>query len=219
MRKIQVLGIALVAMFAFSAIVASMASAETTLLAEFLLNGAAITTAVATAGEGELILEDNKAGLGVKCSGILDGTVSSDGKDEVSTVLTLAGVTVTLTAPLLCKSNKFCEESATDIEASPEKLPFLSQAELTEAGAFRDIVTAATYFTSCLVIGIKVSEECTATNASYEMLNLAGGIEAMEKVSPNGTCTVGGSGAGELTFAAGNLLKPTAGGTLSVSSE
>jgi hypothetical protein len=219
MKKIQILGIALVALFAFSAISASLASAETTLLAEFLLNGAAITTTVATEGSGELILEDNKAGLGVTCSGILDGNVSADGKDEVTAVLSLAGVAVTLAAPLLCKSHKFCEESATDIEASPENLPFKTQLELTEAGAFRDIVTSASYFTACLVLGIKVSEECTTVNGSYVVKNVAAGVEAVGAVTPNGTCTTGGANAGELTFVAGNLLKPTAGGTLSVSSE
>jgi hypothetical protein len=218
MKKIQMLWLALVAMLALSAISASLASAETTLLAEWLLNGAAIATTVATAGSEELIFEDNKAGLGVTCSRILDGNVSGDGKDEVTAVLTLAGVPVSLAAPMLCKSHKFCEESATDIEAALENLPFKTQLELTEAGAFRDIVTSATYFTSCLVLGIKVSEECTIVNGSYEVKNVAGGIEAVGKVTPNGTCTTGGANTGELTFVPGNLLTAT-GGTLSVSSE
>jgi hypothetical protein len=218
MRKIHILGIALVAMFAFSAVVASMASAETTLLADWEINGAIVTANTATTAEGEIQLEDTKAKLGVTCSGKFIGTVGANGVDSVTEVQSLTGTAVTLTAPLLCKSHKFCEESTTDIEASPEGLPWTTKAYLTEAGAFSDLTVKASYSTSCLVLGIKVSEECTDENASYELLNVTGGIEAMGAALPDGNCTTGGSGAGEVTFLAGNLLKPTAGGTLTVSS-
>jgi hypothetical protein len=217
MKKIQILGLALVAVFAFSAIAASLASAETTLLAEWLINGAAVTTTTATEGTGELILEDTKAGLGVTCSGILDGTIGPNGVDETTKVLTLAGVEVSLTSLLECKSHKFCE-AGTDIKASPEKLPFKSLLELTEAGGFRDIITEAAYFTECLVLGIKVSETCTAKNASFEAKNVTGGVESVGSVTPKGECEVGGKESGELGFVAGNVLKPTTGGgTLTVS--
>jgi hypothetical protein len=218
MRKIHILGIALVAIFAFSAVVASMASAETTLLADWEIGGVVVTAETPTTAEGEIQLEDTKAKLGVTCSGKFIGTSGPNGIDLVTEVQSLTGTQVTLTAPLLCKSHKFCEESATDIEAAPEGLPWTTKAYLTEAGTFRDLTIKATYSTSCLVLGIKVSEECTDENASYELKNVTGGIEAVGAATPDGNCTTGGAGAGEVTFLAGNLLKPTAGGTITVSS-
>lgn len=200
--------------------VASSAAAETTLLAEWLINGVAVTSSTSVEGTGEFIMEDAKAGIGVICAGSAVGTVGPDGAGETTEILTLGGVIISLATPLLCKSHKSCEESATDIEAAPEHLPLSGALELTQAGGFRAFaIASADYFVSCLVLGIKVSEECTTTNVSYQVVNVTGGVESVGKGEPAANCTVGGVESGELEFAPGNLLKPTAGGTLSVSSE
>ncbi len=137
MKKLQILGIALVAVFAFGALVAGSASATvTTLLAEWLVNGVAIPegTNLASESTGELELTDLKTLLGestVKCSGILIGTVGFDGADTVTEVLNLAkeliGAPLTGTA-LSCTEVKVCEEAL----VWPVNLPWSTLLELVE---------------------------------------------------------------------------------------
>jgi hypothetical protein len=221
MKKIHVMMLALVAVFAFSATVASVASAETTLLAEWLNNGATIPagTHLATVSEGEIILEDEKAGLAVLCSGEFFGTVGNDGEDVVTLVTALKSTAdITLENKLVCTSDKFCD-TGTDILVSPENLPWQTRVVLMENGTFLDVFFAPTYFTECLVLGIKVSEECTAAQTGGEVINIVGGVEAKGKPSPNANCTTGGAGAGKIEFVGPNITKLTAGGPLTVSSE
>jgi hypothetical protein len=80
MRKIQLLGVAMVALFAFGALTAMSASAANVyLLAEWLVGGTAVTTQLLIEMSGELLMEDTKGALGaplmVLCSLILDGWV------------------------------------------------------------------------------------------------------------------------------------------------
>src|ERR1700691_2206326 len=100
MRKIQVLGVALLALFAFGALTAVSASATNTyLLAEWLLNGVAIGLPANEINlveiDGELLLEDTKAVLGspaeVKCMGSLDGWVGLNSLGFTSEVLNTVG--------------------------------------------------------------------------------------------------------------------------------
>lgn len=211
--------VALAFVMAGCAIWAGIASAEVTLLADWLLNGAEVVSRTEATWQGETVYEDSKADLGITCSEIWHIIIiGPSGEDILVEKLTLSGLPISLTSPLLCKSHKFCEESATDIEFSEEDLPALTLLFLVESGQFRDAATGYSYFVSCLVLGIKVSEECTA-NSSYEVKNVTGGIEGIGKWTPNGTCTVGGSGSGEITWVAGNVLSPVSGGTLTVSSE
>ena len=60
MKKIQTVVLACFVVFAFSAILAATASAETTLAAEWLHNGAAVTTTLTTESPGSIELEDIK---------------------------------------------------------------------------------------------------------------------------------------------------------------
>src|ERR1700722_14966934 len=110
MKKIQILGVALLALFALSAVVASLASAETTLLAEWLSAGASIGAAVASKSTGTITLEDTKLGIGVLCTGSFDGTVGPHGAATVTEVLNAGGTKIELAGTLLtCEAHKFCE--------------------------------------------------------------------------------------------------------------
>jgi hypothetical protein len=200
-------------------IVASSARAEELTSGEWLINGSSVTTATAATASGEEIYEDTKAGIGVVCSAKRVETLNESGLGEVAELLTLAGAAVSLTSPLLCKSHKFCEESTTDIEWAPEKLPWKIALTRTESGALRLSLQEVSYFESCLVLGIKTSEECTISSASSEVKNVTGGVESVGSLSPNGTCTIGGADSGEVAFVSGNLMAPTGGGTLTASSE
>ena len=81
-------------------VVAASASAATFLLAEWLVNGAAITEAgpeVGTEAVGTILVEDTKTALGASsfiCSGSLLGTIGFDGLGRISEVLTLGNVLV-----------------------------------------------------------------------------------------------------------------------------
>ncbi len=104
---------------------------------------------------------------------------------------------------------------------TPEGLPWTSLAYLTEGGAYEDATFGAAYFTECLVLGIKVSEECKVGTGgtSYEILNVGSGVEAKGETLPESNCTVGGTEAGIIEFDGENSLTLNSGAALSVSSE
>lgn len=219
MSRYQSLGLIFIAvLLLLGAIVVAPASAEELLLAEWLFNGESITSSLAAKWEGELNIEDTKSG-GVTCSMVADGTVGPNGEGKITAILSLSGVEVTLSAPLLCKSHKTCEENATDIEVAPEKLPWATKLVETEGGAFLETTTEYTYSVACLVFGIKVTDECTWKNSSFEALNVVGGVEYTGQSSPKGTCSVGGAESGLVEQLTGNMVLPTEGGTLTLSGE
>jgi hypothetical protein len=200
MRKLQLLGLLLVAMIALGAVIAVSASAETTLLAEWLINGAAVTTLMSFIVTTKLLLEDLATKEDVRCITIIEeGSMGPNGEKEITENLTSGEVAITLAAPMLCKSGGGCEASTTDVEYSPESLPWHGLLFLSESGTFLELVGKATYVVSCLVLDIKVTDECTSTNGTSELINGAKGVEGKkeEEVTPDGSCSVGG--AGELT--------------------
>jgi len=137
MKKFQLMGVALVAVFAFSVVLSASASAAPTfLLAEWLVNGAAVTEAQEFNSEtvGTLLLEDTKTLLNassVVCSGKLLGTIGFDGLDVISEVLNLSneaiGPALTGTA-LSCEEESVCEEGL----VWPLHLPWNTLLELME---------------------------------------------------------------------------------------
>jgi hypothetical protein len=92
MRKIHIVGVSLVAMFAFLAVGAASALAA----GEWLADGKTIATPLASETSGELNLINLKSAGGavlveVKCSGIFEGTVGGGGNDSVTALIGLAG--------------------------------------------------------------------------------------------------------------------------------
>lgn len=85
MLRIRIIGLALVATFAFSAMVAASASALV-----WELNGAKLEASMETTSTGELELEDSKVPLvgatAVKCKGTDKGTVNIEGKDTITEI-------------------------------------------------------------------------------------------------------------------------------------
>ncbi len=87
MKKFQVLGIALIAVFAFGVISAASASAET---AFWLEDGVAITSLQSTGITGLINLTNIALGseVTVHCEGEFMGSVGANGEDEITEVLT-----------------------------------------------------------------------------------------------------------------------------------
>lgn len=216
--KKQILGPTLLAVFALSATFVATASAETTLLAEWLASGVGVTTATSVEGTGTVLLEDSKFKGGVECKGIADGTVNANGVGEVTEVLNEAGtakIALGGTALICAKeSGSSCE--GTDNEVFPEDLPSHGFVYLTEGGLFRDLGVKGGFSITCLILGISATDECTSENASGEVLNVTGGVEGNGELTPKMECTFSKEATGVAQAIAGNLGK-TLTGTLSAS--
>ena len=198
MRKIQVLGVALLALFAFGALTAVSASAANTyLLAEWLLSGVAIGASETDLVEvdGTLLLEDTKGILGspvaVRCTGSLDGWVGPNSLDFTTEVLNAAEEEIS-TTPLTGLALSCTAETGCETNTAPPVyllgLPWESEVELLEQPGettkrFMDLITTKANggrlgweIENCLVLGTAHEDECTVTEAVAELTLDAGPI-------------------------------------------
>jgi hypothetical protein len=241
MKKIQVLGVALIALFAFGALTAMSASAATFLLAEWLLNGNPIAAGASDLVEvvGELLLTDLKGVLGspamVLCSGILVGTAEANSLDTVTEVLNLAMEPIgSLPSGLAlsCVAQEGCETN-TNPSVYPLGLPWESEAELMEDTTtfFADLLKTKANggllgweITNCLVLGTSNEDSCTTKEGAAELkLNgttlLGSFAEAFTALAglKNATCEKGGENAGVVEGEGTYVV--SGGGELTASSE
>jgi hypothetical protein len=205
MHRYRVLGVVLLAVCALSAVASSSSFA-----AEWLVGGAKILMALPSKTTAEVLFEDKGSGVAIVCSMILDGTIGPGGGDSVTAILTLAGVEVTKAAPLLCKRQAVCEESAVDIEWFPSGLPWKTTLILLTT-LFEDLFFSASYEFSCLVLDVEVGDECTTPNeagggSGFLITNVAAGAEISGSAIPSANCTIGGKGAGVINFLAGSVV-------------
>ncbi len=93
MKRHHILGLALLAVFALSAVMAVSASAVVTLLAEWLDSGKKIDVLTPVTTEGEFLFEDTKVVIigkvAVKCMYKFVGSVGPNGEDEITEVLNI----------------------------------------------------------------------------------------------------------------------------------
>ena len=211
MKKLRVVMLVLVAMFALSALAASPASAEITLLAEWLANGNPILEPLAVDAEGFFVIIDMTSVTAmVACEALIEGTVGPGENDTVTMLWDLAtpqkliptaGETGFLVAGtgLLCEGIQGCEKDPTETEVWPTGLPYTSSLFLMEDGTFLDLVTAANvgWEVQSLILGSLTLDECKGTDIEVQVVNLSGGGVANLGLSvPGTTCTVGGAGKG-----------------------
>jgi hypothetical protein len=196
MRRLHLLVFAVFAVSAFGAVLVASASAEETLLAEWLVGtGHEITTNFQSETNGTFLLEDTKTLLGaaaVTCKVVLDGEVGPDGEDAVTEGLNAAG-TATGT-PLSgtawignganngvgseCRTELLCSEgtSASPIEVWPLGLPWSTLLFLMEPSKeILDLIyslgaagTEVGYELLCLIAGLNTVDECKALD--FEIL-------------------------------------------------
>jgi hypothetical protein len=184
MKKFQLLGLALFAVFAFSVVAAASAFAG-----EWLLDGAAIAAPVAAETEGFLLLSDLKAILGaaaeVLCSGIIVGTVGAGSADTTTEVLNLAKEAISLTPltglALECEPEKGC---TAPVLVWAENLSYTSAIVLM-AGAgeleFLDLFSTSgngqpAWEVECESLIGKVSDLCEGETSGW-LVNMAEGSE------------------------------------------
>jgi hypothetical protein len=152
-------------------------------LAEWLAGGAAVTTELATQTTGELLLEDTKTPVGkakVLCGFILDGWVASNSLGRVNEVLNLAGEAISSTPlsglALECTAQSGCESSSAP-KVWPVGLGWETEVELMEyTGNSFELLTLPHsgganpgWEIECLVLGLAVSDECTAPEGVTEL--------------------------------------------------
>jgi hypothetical protein len=211
MKKIHIIGLALVAMFAFSAIAASAAFASP----EWLIDGNPVAAKTAVLSEGELLLCDDKGGVFgekvcIHCSGKDKGTVGPGKADEVTEVTDLAG-NADITS---CTNDEGCG-TAKLVEA--ENLPWPTELTSLTNDLVGDPNAAGKqpgYLVECEVFGAKITDLCEG-HADVKVSNLEGGVDVLfePNVDP-ATCTRGGAGQGLIEGLDFNFI---VGKTLSVS--
>jgi hypothetical protein len=174
MRKIKVLGVAVIALVALSAVAASSAFA---LESVWLVNGAKPTAAVATDSTGaNFLLEDTKS-ADIVCATVTDeGNVGPGAADKTTAVVF-----------------NNCVASGAACTVTPLFLPWETKVELV-GGVFKDKVTKAGYKSECTILGIKVTDECKKEGGFIELSNLGTNVDANFLATEEGTCTTGGIG-------------------------
>jgi hypothetical protein len=122
MKKIQITGIAILVMLAFSSVIVSSASA-----AEWEVEGKGVVQVVNVNSHGAIILVHEGGTFGdveVECTGLLDGTVGPNGTGLIRLVLSLSGSS-TENDLIKCTNIKApCENTPT---VHVENLPWLTK--------------------------------------------------------------------------------------------
>jgi hypothetical protein len=230
MKKRHLIGVALVAVFAFAALTAASASAVTFLLAELLVGGLPVTAELNVEGTGETELEETILGLKVVvlCSGIFDGTITTDGRGKVSELLSLTGTAISLSplsgTALACTGDSNCGATA---EVWAINLPWNSVVELMEEGT--EVFFAGLGLSSGagdpgyeILCANGTSDTCTVKEGVGDATNEGNNVdgtasEAFTELAglKLGNCVTAGS---ETALATGlGTLSLTGGGTLAVS--
>ncbi len=180
MRKVKLLGFAVIAVAAFSAVAVTSALAAAP---EWLSKGAAITTPVVTSLNGTLKLEDLKAGVGVQCHGVGVGTVGPGSTD--------------VTEHLKAENCTVISGTCPTPSAEPVKLPWTTELKTTTAvgtGVEDALLSESGYAVTCAGI---VKDTCTsAAEIPTVLVKTATPIveeEFPEEDNKNiGTCSLGG---------------------------
>jgi hypothetical protein len=213
MSRFRIFGVALVAVFALSVVVAATASALEFLLAVWLLAGVAVTTPVLVDGAGDVILLSLKGGglnlvVEILCEGILDGFVETEGLGLITELLDTEELSISsvplVESALICTNLKNCAEPL----VWADNLPVVTEVYLMiDEGVayFIGLGFEGGFYISCMALGI--SELCEAAESAVELTNseLEGSVDATTSDAFQllaglklGTCTLGGVETAEL---------------------
>lgn len=191
MTRLRILGLALVAVFAMGAVVASAAMASP----EWLENGSPLTSKVAITSKGTLKLSDTGTPIGtvtVTCAGTDKGTIGPGAEDEVTEIKASS-----------CTSSQ-CSGTPTAeaVNIAPTLAGGIWQTKLETVGTeIRDKITTTSgtkvvgWTVHCTILGKTETDTCTSASSSTKMTNnkTTGNVEAeFEAKSPKAKCTLSG---------------------------
>jgi hypothetical protein len=199
MLRIQMIGLALVAALAMSAVAVAGASAADHL---WLINGKLISSPVKIHSKGLLLLTDhnplNNASLEtvIHCKGFDDGFV---GPHALDLVLAITAELLGTNPRITCTFDKAggCEASPAPL-ALAINLPWHTEIYLDSAGRVRDMIVSdgagePGYKVVCKapLLGM-ITDECKLPLGSTGLANVAGGVESIFDANSNNTnCKVG----------------------------
>jgi hypothetical protein len=216
MRKIQLLGLAVFAVFAFSAV--AEASSAFALESMWLVKGAAALTKLLADSEGELQLTDLKTPIfgeaSILCSFLKEGFVGGDASganpkwDEITSITGLNAATEPLWIKCTFVVRGGCE-TTTPPEIMPVNLPWLTELLLTLEGTeevyLDDLIGTGGntgWVSRCLVLGANTEDECTSATRSANIDNTAeSDVKALfsETIGGLASCSQGGAESGIVT--------------------
>jgi hypothetical protein len=192
-------------------------------------NGAEITTLLSSETVGELKLtaegEPIIGTVEVTCSGILDGTVSPGGEDEVTELLSLSGEAISLTGlsgtALSCTNTSKCATPLVWAIGLPYKSELLAEEEnettkeilkpLDETSA-----TEIGYEVQCMGVLGEPSDTCKQTKVTGTLENMTGeNVLASVKEIKTSNCATAGANKGSIESVAPGEIKLLT-GTLSI---
>ncbi len=195
MKRVHLIGIALMAAFAMAAVAASAASAH-----EWLEDGSPIASALKVNSKGTLELTDSKTTIGsvtLECTGVDVGTIGPDAADKIEKVEESplgSGKT-----KIKCTStNRSCGSP----EAEAVHLPWNTEIQ-TVGTETRDVIKNSGagvpgWAATCTVIGIKVTDTCTA-ESNTALADVSPNVEAIfDAKSPKATCSQSGEATGSV---------------------
>jgi hypothetical protein len=224
MKKHHILGLAFLAIFAFSAVLAATASAETTLLAEWEIKAAPVMTLTSVKTTGTITLINLLVGVKVAeifCEGAFVGSVGANGEGEVTEVLDKAGnkigmelVGTSLSCESLLGNSSFGCNAAELAEVWTDNLPWHSLLFLMEDGTFLNQLQGSPGY-HVLCVTTKVENLCvgeTFTKMTNEPTDVRGEFE--ESTLPEASCNKIGKG----MLIGSGLVETLNGETLAVSS-
>jgi len=200
MRKIQIIGLAFAAVFAFSMVSASGASALTLWDECMEVNGTglftnsdcnvlttnglwewlpiAVLTAIDTLLVTLILRSTGVVTVEILCEGFADGFVGPNGENEVTELLNEEELSVTLEKPTLCTNITGCPEPL----AAPENLPWKTQlVDATSEDAAGDLLGPHAgggnpgWFVECM--GNGQTNECTKLDTILLVENLEAELE------------------------------------------
>jgi hypothetical protein len=243
MKKVHLMiGLAVLAMFALSAVVVSSASAASKILLGAAGNGTEITASTKIEVIGSLLLEDMGAPgtPDILCTGIFDGKIEAGGTLGFIEELLTAGGVANGNAVECVSDNGTCEGV---VLVSVQNLPWHIELILDAGGQYlthflsgmEETGKEPTYVVDCIKIFL-IEDACRGLS-SARLINTAEGLlgyfnslpltETWGAESEAANCSDGGAGQGlivsvtlgadEDTEASGGLIQLVGGGGLSVS--
>jgi hypothetical protein len=227
MKKHQIILMALFAVLAFSAVATTSATAEITLLAEWLLEGVPVLTLTSVTTVGLLALSTLVLGINgveVHCEGIFLGTVGPNGEDETTELLNASEelisntplVGLSLSCTVIFVVGNECTAVGTLAELWPLHMPGHTLLELMENGTILDhSISGANGFLGYEVRCLNGKENECSGLTSATMSNSENTVTSLfDATSEKVSCTIG---EGDITGE--GLIKDLVAGSLTVSSE
>lgn len=191
MKKIHMVGLALVAVLAFGAMSVASASA-----AEWLtLGGAALTKAEAATTKGSLLLHNKKipaleggGELTVTCAGSFVGTVGPGAADTVTEVLGTKGEVNEVACEVTASTNSICK-AGQKVVVKPVHLPWTTKLITVGTEIFDEATATGNpgYGVTC----VSITNTCTGLEESKFIKNLATGAEFSFIEKNKATCSFG----------------------------